>query len=62
MNTETPMMPSLPTSAIAADAPLCITGKRETMQFSGKYTCDTLSAGLVDRVTYRQRHRRQVSP
>src|ERR1700677_233271 len=38
MNSETPTMPSLPTTAISAEAPFSITYKRETIAVVGKYT------------------------
>src|ERR1700689_827839 len=39
MNREMPTMPSLPTTAISADAPLSITYSSETIAVVGKYTC-----------------------
>jgi hypothetical protein len=38
MKSEIPTNPSLPTTAISADAPFSITYNRETMAVVGKYT------------------------
>jgi hypothetical protein len=38
MNSEIPSMPSLPTTAISADAPSSMTYSNETMDVVGKYT------------------------
>ena len=38
MNTEMPTTPSLPTTAISADAPLSVTYSSATMAVVGKYT------------------------
>ncbi len=38
MNSETPTMPSLPTTAISADAPFSITYSNDTIAVVGKYT------------------------
>ena len=36
MNSEMPTTPSLPTTAISADAPFSITYSRETIELAGK--------------------------
>ena len=38
MNSDIPTMPSLPTTAISADAPSSITYSSETIEVVGKYT------------------------
>src|ERR1700686_154104 len=38
MNNEIPTIPSLPTTAISADAPFSMTYSSETMEVVGKYT------------------------
>ena len=38
MNSEMPTIPSLPTTAISAEAPSSITYSSETMEVVGKYT------------------------
>ena len=54
MNSEMPTMPSLPTTAISADAPFSMTYSSDTMRRGRKVDVGLRAAGLVEHLAERQ--------
>ena len=60
MNSDTPTTPSLPTTAISAEAPFSITYSSETMAVVGKVHMAERAARLVQHLAERQLHRLEL--
>ena len=60
MNSETPIAPSLPTTAISADAPSFITYSSETIAVRGEIDVAQRGAGFVEHHAERHRHQLQM--